>query len=305
MSGLLVIGTVPSDPGRVIEGRVHVRGSTLTVGDTELAGCQGTAALLLAASAVTERTEAEPPYAVLGGDVGRGEGTRAAYAALPSAVARVEPSVIAFHYLQPTMAFMRRALDELVAMGILADGNGDGSRDGDRGGNGDRIRLVADAGGMYAARAAGVGSRFELMTPDVGEVGFLADASVSHPAYVSRYLFGVEGFDPVALARAAQEELAARVLLVKGRVDHVVEEGEVRARVSEPLVPELEAIGGTGDTVTGLAAALMACGRDTVEAAHQAARANRIAGALLGARPDHGPADLARRFPEALDETGA
>ncbi|MDH4140605.1 MAG: sugar kinase, partial [Coriobacteriia bacterium] len=255
---------------------------SLRVGETTLRGCQGSAAMLLAAAKAAQHAGAEPPHALLGGDVGRGEGTRGVYERLAAEVARIEPTVVAFHYLQPVMALMREAVNALES--FLGRG----------------VRLVADAGGMYAARASGVGGRFELMTPDVGEVGFLADESVSHPAYVSRYLFGTEDFDPVALACRAQEGLAARVLLVKGSTDHVVEEGCVRGTVSEPLVPELEAIGGTGDMVTGLASALMAAGRDTVEAAMVAARANREAGRLLGARPDHTPSDLARHFPQAL-----
>jgi NAD(P)H-hydrate repair Nnr-like enzyme with NAD(P)H-hydrate dehydratase domain len=96
---------------------------------------------------------------------------------------------------------------------------------------------------------------------------------------------------------------------VKGAVDHVVREGEVVARVEEPCVPELEPIGGTGDTITGIAAALLAAGFPTVDAATCAARANREAGRRLGARPDHRAADLVERLPgvfaDRLCEWGA
>lgn len=284
---LMVAGTVPFEPGVLIQGRVSCEGRSLRVGDVELPGCQGTAAMLLAACAVTTYLGIEAPYAVLGGDIGRGEGTRAVYDALPAAVDAIAPVVLEFHYLQPTMALMRHALEHIASP---AEGG---------------PLLVADAGGMYAARAAGLGARFELMTPDVGEVGFLADASVTHPAYVRHYLLGVDGFDPLALAQQAQGGLAARVLLVKGSTDHIVEDGRLVATVTDPCVPELEAIGGTGDTLAGLCSALMASGIHTAEAAHLGARANRIGGALLGARPDHGPADLATHFPEALSELGA
>jgi NAD(P)H-hydrate repair Nnr-like enzyme with NAD(P)H-hydrate dehydratase domain len=280
----MVVGTIPFEPGVLIQGRVSCEGRSLCVGDVELPGCQGTAAMLLAACAVTTHFGTEPPYAVLGGDIGRGEGTRAVYDALPAAVAAMKPAVLEFHYLQPTMAYMRRALAQIAP---ASEGG---------------PLLVADAGGMYAARAAGLGARFELMTPDVGEVGFLADETVTHPAYVRHYLLGVNGFDPLALAQRAQGGLAARVLLVKGSTDHIVEEGRLVATVSTPCVPELEAIGGTGDTLAGLCSALMATGMATAEAAHLAARVNRIGGALLGARPDHGPADLAAHFPAALGE---
>lgn len=276
---LLVVGTHPGEPGDVLEGPVGWSpGGPLTVGGRDLPACQGTAAMLAAAAATLRHLGLPPPHALLGGDRGRGEGTRAVYAALPGWAARLRPAVVAFHYLQPVMALMRRAVEQL----------------GREGGP----LLVADAGGMYAARAAGLAPRFELMTPDVGEVGFLADPDASHPAYVSRYLFGTDGFDPAALAALAwQRGGAARVLLVKGAVDHVVREGEVAARIDEPCVPELEPIGGTGDTITGIAAAFLAAGLPTVDAAVCAARANREAGRRLGARPDHRAADLVERLP--------
>jgi NAD(P)H-hydrate repair Nnr-like enzyme with NAD(P)H-hydrate dehydratase domain len=283
MSGLLVAGTMPVEPGRVFEGPVtRDADGALVVGGEVLPGCQGTGALLLAAVAACAHRGAEPPYALLAGDIGRGEGTRAIYARLSGLAHELAPSVIEFHYLQPIMALMRQAVAELAD---LAESG---------------TRLVADAGGMYAARASGVGSLFELMTPDVGEVGFLADESASHPAYVSHYLFGTQGFDPVELARKAQQGGAARVLLVKGETDHIVEGGEVVGSVSGPMVPALEAIGGTGDTLAGLASGLMATGMPTVEAALLAARANREAGRLLSARPDHRPLDLADHFGPAL-----
>jgi len=53
--------------------------------------------------------------------------------------------------------------------------------------------------------------------------------------------------------------------------------------VDTPSVPDLEPIGGTGDTVTGIAAALIQAGLPIPAAAEAAARINRIAGSL--ARP--------------------
>jgi hypothetical protein len=279
---LLVVGTHPGEPGSLLEGTVERGdGGALAVGGRPLPACQGTAAMLAAAAVVLRHLGLPPPQALLGGDRGRGEGTRAVHAALPATAARLGARVVAFHYLQPVMALARRSVEALSGPG--------------------EPLLVADAGGMYAAKAAGLASRFELMTPDVGEVGFLADPEASHPAYVSRYLFGREDFDPARLAALAWERGgAARVLLVKGAVDHVVREGVVVARVAEPCVPALEPIGGTGDTITGIAAALLAAGFPTVDAAVCAARANREAGMRMGARPDHRAVDLVERLPAVL-----
>lgn len=283
---LLVVGTWPGEPGRLVEGPVQVDGAgALLVGGLPLPASQGSAAMLGAAAAVSAHLGLPAPIALLGGDLGRGEGTRAVHARLPALAGALAPAVVAFHYLQPVMALMRRSVEALTR----SPGAGP--------------LLVADAGGMYAAKAAGLAPRFELMTPDVGEVGFLADPDASHPAYVSRYLFGAEAFDPVELARLAWARGgSARVLLVKGAVDHVAREGTVVARVAEPLVPELEPIGGTGDTLAGAAAALLAAGFPTVDAAVCAARANRESGRRMNARPDHRAAELVRQLPAVLAE---
>ncbi len=284
---LLVAGTIPTELGVTVCGQVRRANSrALYVGDTEVPSCQGSAAMLSAALAVTEYLGTEAPWAVLGGDRGRGEGTRAVYERLMDDVDRIRPTVISFHYLQPIMALMRSAVSALQPR--VESGE---------------LKLVADAGGMYAAKGAGLSAHFELMTPDVGEVGFIADDCATHPAYVSHYLFGNNGFDPVELVRLAHERGSApKVLLVKGSTDRIAEAGEVKATVTEPCVPELEAIGGTGDTVTGLVSALMAAGFPTLEAAVCAAKANRTAGAELGARPDHRADDVVRMFPRVFEK---
>lgn len=279
---LLVVGTIPVNVGQVVRGVIDpAEDGSLSVNGVAIPLCQGTSAMVGAASAVCSHYGAPLPHVLLGGDIGHGEGTRAVFDALAEEIERVRPTVIAFHYLQPVMKLMKRAVDQLR----------------DR----SDIRLLADAGGMYAAKAAGVGRAFSMMTPDVGEVGFLADPAASHPAYVSQYLFGTEAFDPPRLGKLAWELGGAEVLLIKGRSDHILERGEVYATVSEPCVPELEAIGGTGDTVTGLAAGFLAAGLDTVQAAVGASQVNREAGVELQARPDHRASDLVRMFPRVLE----
>lgn len=300
---LLVVGTVPIQSLEPILGRVSVTPDGRTrVGSTALPASQGTSAMLAAAATVAEHMATEPPHALLGGDIGRGDGTRAVAGRLAEAVKELAPSVVAFHYMQPLMSVMLAALESLDA------GAGDGAAHGGGGheglGAGDApTRLVADAGGMYAAKAAGVASMFELMTPDVGEIGFLADPETTHPAYVTRFLLGADDFDPEALARrAADNGGSSRVLLVKGKTDHILADGDLVATIDSPDVPELEAIGGTGDTITGMAAAFMAAGLPTVDAAVCAAKANREAGQVMRARPDHRASDLVKVLPRVLQE---
>ncbi|MCL4078042.1 sugar kinase [Coriobacteriia bacterium Es71-Z0120] len=280
---LLVVATYPVEGGPLVLGPAFLEtDGSLRVGDAAVPHAQGTAAMLGAACAASRYLGTSAPWALIAGDIGRGDGTRAVFNALPAALAQARPSVVAFHYLQPIMALMREAVGavEREAPGAL---------------------LVADAGGMYAAKAAGLASRFELMTPDVGELGFLADPAATHPAYVSHYLFGTDGFDPVKLSGLAHERGgAARVLIVKGEIDHIAEQGEVVATVAEPLVPALEAIGGTGDTLAGLASAFLAAGFPTLDAAVCAARANREAGRVMGATPAMRARDLVAALPDVL-----
>lgn len=281
---LLVVATYPRAAGPLLEGPVTLAGSLVRVGDHAVPEAQGTSAMLGAACQAATHLRVQAPHALLAGDIGRGDGTREVFRALRSAVQRVQPTVIAFHYLHPVMALMRTAVEML-----------------DR--EAPEALLVGDAGGMYAAKAAGLAPRFELMTPDVGEVGFLADPEVSHPAYVSRHLFGTESFDPVLLARRAWETGgSSRVLLIKGATDHIAVEGRVVASVDQPCVPELEAIGGTGDTLTGLAAAFLAAGFPTEDAAVCACRANREAGRVMGATPAMRARDLVAVLPRVLQD---
>lgn len=280
---LLVVATYPVVDGPVLEGVVTIEpDGGIAIGGTRVPSSQGTSAMLGAAAQVAAHLGTPAPHALVAGDIGRGDGTRHVYEHLVEVAARIRPSVIAFHYMQPVMALMRRAVEQLAES--VPD-----------------TLLVADAGGMYAAKAAGLANRFELMTPDVGEVGFLADPAVTHPAYVSHYLFGNEGFDPVVLAgRAHETGGAARVLLIKGVRDHIARDGVIEAEVDDPCVPELEAIGGTGDTVTGLASAFLAAGFPTVDAARCACLANREAGRAMGATPAMHARDLVAALPGVL-----
>jgi len=62
----------------------------------------------------------------------------------------------------------------------------------------------------------------------------------------------------------------------------------------------MEAIGGTGDTLTGLVSALMDTGMDIQEAAVVAMRANRLAGRFAKPTPATQIADIILYIPEGL-----
>lgn len=274
---MLVVATYPQDKGPTLldKARFSIPEKSVYIGEKRLKNAQGITALLGAAYQAASSDESAEIYALLGGDIGKGDGTRAVYKDFKKAVNQIQPDIIVFHYMQPIMALMKQAMKDLDELEF------------------ENPLLVADAGGMYAAKAAGVAHRFELMTPDIGEIGFLAEENVPHPAYVSHFLFGTEDFEPLAMAQKAyRHNSAARVLLIKGATDTIVVEGKLFATLSEPCLPVLEAIGGTGDTLTGLCAGIMLMGVSTADAALEACALNRKAGMLAQVNPSKHASDI-------------
>ncbi|HEY9834709.1 MAG TPA: NAD(P)H-hydrate dehydratase [Stenomitos sp.] len=88
--------------------------------------------------------------------------------------------------------------------------------------------------------------------------------------------------------------------LVKGKTDYVASEGKILATISEPDVPTLEPIGGTGDTITGLVSALVYAGLEPKAAAIIACRANRMAGKLTQPTPATKVRQVVDQFPTVL-----
>ena len=67
--------------------------------------------------------------------------------------------------------------------------------------------------------------------------------------------------------------------------------------MEEPNVPALEAIGGTGDTITGILAAFLDAKVEPIEAATIAAKVNRIAGQYAKASPATKISQIIQQFP--------
>jgi NAD(P)H-hydrate repair Nnr-like enzyme with NAD(P)H-hydrate dehydratase domain len=70
--------------------------------------------------------------------------------------------------------------------------------------------------------------------------------------------------------------------------------------VTEPVLEVLEPIGGTGDTITGIAAALIDAGWPIPGAAVIAARTNRLAGAYAEPTPATQVSAIIHHIPQAL-----
>jgi len=100
------------------------------------------------------------------------------------------------------------------------------------------------------------------------------------------------------LIRAAYENKnAAGLILVKGATDYIAGAGGIIDTVSVPNVPAMEAIGGTGDTITGMVSAFVYAGLEPHEAAVMAARSNRVAGKMAAVSPATRVAHVIEQLP--------
>ena len=97
------------------------------------------------------------------------------------------------------------------------------------------------------------------------------------------------------------------MLLVKGSVDLIMEEGREKARVTEPCLPFMEPVGGTGDLVTGLLTAFAAAGVPLLRACVLAAQGARFVGERTQPVPSTSIAEfmpfVAEGVSEALSRT--
>lgn len=257
---MLIAGTIPHKDMPLTIGRVKLDGDLLAVNGQRFAGTQGTGAMISAALATTDYLKLEPPQVLVVGDIGDGNGSRQMYHYLIQNIGELSPSVLSLHYCLPIMELFRelcRAIKKCHQ----------------------RPFLIADAGAMYGIKGAGLAPEFDILTPDPTEIAFLADPGTTHPAYIAHHLFQSE-LDkiPEWISAAYQNKGAAKLLLVKGKTDYVASDSKIMATINEPDVPVLEAIGGTGDTITGLVSALVHAGLKPHQAAIIAARTNRMAG---------------------------
>lgn len=99
---------------------------------------------------------------------------------------------------------------------------------------------------MYVAKMSGYADAYDLFTPDLGELAFLADETAPHPFYTRGFLLAEEKDLPALMRRAQAHGNCPPNLIVKGRTDHIVCNGMLAATVDTPSVEAMECIGGTG-----------------------------------------------------------
>jgi len=278
---LCIAGTVPLEDFPLLEGEVGLTGGQLRIGTSIITVNRGTPALMATAAEAAETLGQPLPYAYLVGDTGAGIGSRRLYAHLTNVLPERSFQTIAFHYLQPIVHWHRKI------QGVLAQMN-------------PRPRLIADAGFMYVAKMSGEAPLYDLFTPDAGELAFLADEHAPHPFYTRGFILHEDNHVPDLIARAYRHRNAARYLIVKGKKDYLADETGILETVDAPVEEAMEAIGGTGDTLTGLVSVLMDTGMDIREAAVVAMRANRLSGRFTKPTPATQIAEIIRHIPKAL-----
>jgi hypothetical protein len=280
----MIVGTIPYEDFPLVDAQCELVNGGLRVGHETISVVRGTAALTAAACATADALGLEPPRALFAGDIGLGNGCARVYERLIRTLSDNDGmKAITFHYLMPEIDWHNRILIRLEDLS-------------------ERPILIADAGYMYVAKMSGFATSYDLFTPDAGEMAFLADERAPHPFYTRGFLLQEEERVPELIERAYRHENAAHCLLVKGRIDFVVTEDGVLKEISEPSVENMEPIGGTGDSLTGVVSALISGGFAIPQAAVIAAKANRIMGALKNPTPAFSIGDLLPALPAALEQ---
>ena len=289
-----IVGTLP-DPGFALcpaglEGPSTVAGGLLHLPDGQTVPVQrGSATLAATAILACEVLGVAPPRLLLAGDPGSGAGSRAIYAWLEQNIAQLSPTGLTFHYLFPDQDWHNRVL--MAVQDLPA-----------------RPIMVADAGFMYVAKMSGYADAYDLFTPDLGELAFLADEKAPHPFYTRGFLLAQEDDVPPLLLRALEHANCPKNMIIKGSRDYIVLDGQIAATVDAPSVASMECIGGTGDLVTGLATAFL-CGHANMDSASMgesctaAARMARMLAQHCAPTPGTQIAELIEKLPEALAAT--
>ena len=215
----LIVGTVPYEDFPLVYAPCALADGKLRVGDRALPIIRGTPALLAAACSAGDVLGLDPPWALMAGDIGRGDGSVRVYRHLVEDSRDYNERLIVFHYLQPDVDWHNKILMRIEELN-------------------DKPLLMADAGYMYVAKMSGFASSYDLFTPDAGEMAFLADETAPHPFYTRGFLLQEEEEVPQLIRRAYENENSARYLLVKGRKDLVASIDGIMAEISEPRVGE-------------------------------------------------------------------
>ncbi|MCK5541429.1 MAG: sugar kinase [Desulfobacterales bacterium] len=283
---LAVVGTVTDQDFPLTTGNINMIDGQLCINGKNLLTNRGTPALL--GAMVTTLNTLSPSTdniqdttGFIAGDIGLGNGSSKLYQYLVENIPHMDIDVIVFHYLQPDVDWHNKILFKLNDLKK-------------------KPVIIADAGFMYAAKMSGLATSYDLFTPDVGELAFLADEKAPHPFYTRGFILHKNNKIPDLITRAYFHENAAKHLLVKGSTDYIADENGIMFSVNSPATETMEAIGGTGDTLTGIVTALIGTGMKIPKAAKIAAKVNRLAGYYANPTPATQVDEIIKCIPIAL-----
>jgi NAD(P)H-hydrate repair Nnr-like enzyme with NAD(P)H-hydrate dehydratase domain len=280
---LLLAGTLPTTDIELHTGTATLCEDTLIIGDKSFPLNRGTASMIGAACAVINYFGDAFPQCTVAGDIGKRSGSRLIYRHLTKHLSEINVTVLGLHYIIPDIGLHNQVMMSIRKMPS-------------------KPCLIADAGFMYVAKASGQAPSYDIFLPDMGELAFLADDKALHPAYTRGFLTKLED-DPAKLIEHAYDTgNSARHLCVKGKTDYICAKGGIVEKIEDPLIEELEAIGGTGDTITGMVAGLIYHGFSISEACIIACRVNRRAGQIVNPTPATQITEIVANIPQAIEE---
>lgn len=280
---LLLAGTLPTTDIELHTGEAGLEGDFLIIGDRSFPVNRGTASMISAACEVARYFGDACPRCIVAGDIGKRSGSRLIYRHLARNLPEMSPAAVSLHYIVPDLGLHNQMMIALRRMK-------------------QKPCLIADAGFMYVAKASGQAPYYDLFLPDLGELAFLADDKASHPAYTRGFLTRLEDDLARLIEHAYQTGNSAQYLCVKGKTDYICASGKTAATITEPMIEELEAIGGTGDTITGMAAGLIQHGFSITDACTIACKVNRRAAQIIHPTPATQITEIIAALPQALQE---
>lgn len=271
---IVLIGTVPYKTG-VYVGHARIEKDYLNVENVKFPIERGTAAMAASCAQVCSFYGLPMPLCIFGGDTSDGKGTDLMFQEVNTNIDKYAPDIITLHYLFPKIAYGNPFVSKVNSLPK-------------------RPQLIADAGGMYLIKTLNQSHLFDVFTPDEGELLFLADEFAAHPLYVrSELLKKVMDIDSLVEA-AYRHKNAAKTLVVKGTIDYIYKDGVKIKESRGPNIPAMEAIGGTGDTITGMLSGLRY--QKDEDSNYKALVVNR----LIGKRINCTPATQIREFIGAI-----
>lgn len=274
-----IVGTIPTQDFPFIHGKVKLDNGHILIDKYKIPVNRCTPALIASAA----KTGGCEIYAFLAGDTGKGDGSRTIYKFLSENISDFDFNVLTFHYLQPDVDWHNKVLFAVQDMKKPPD-------------------LIADAGFMYAAKMSGQSCSYKFFTPDAGELAFLADELAPHPFYTRGFILHSNNNVEKLIKDAHAHKNSAEFMVVKGDYDYIVNKDTILDKINSPSCEAMEAIGGTGDTLTGILSALYASGLSPKKAAVAAAKTNRLAGFFSNPNPATQVSKIIDHIPKALSE---